>query len=276
MKASERPSASPATRRNRVLMTFAFAGAVTSLRRIGVVRRWTRTASRWARRGFYRPLGRDVSENRLIEADDVVLADRVRSSIGPLLKELDTPRVHVMAESDRVLLHGDIISDDARERLEAAVRRVPGVGTVASYLHVGLLPGDMRPSVGRVEQPSSMARCFHDALAHSGIVGRPADLALGETLRLVTDTIPERERAHVFAHLPVDVKSLVRCRPASPRSPVQQPGELFNIVRVRSGLRKSESEAAVRTIVHELRRLVPEECDDVAAVLPSGLKPLWA
>jgi BON domain len=160
MKASKRPSTSPATRRNRVLMTFAFAGVVTSLRRIAVVRRWTKTASRWARRGVYRPLGRDIRDDRLIETDDVVLADRVRSSIGPLLKELDNPRVHVMAEGDRVLLHGDIISEDARERLEAAVRRVPGVGTVASYLHVGLLPGDMRPSVGRVEQSPSRKRPY--------------------------------------------------------------------------------------------------------------------
>jgi uncharacterized protein (DUF2267 family) len=267
---------STSSRRNRVLLALAFAGITTSLARLAIIRRWVRRTKGLVQRAVNRPSGRHLREQRLADTDDVVLADRVRSSLGSLLRELDNPRVHVMAEGPRVLLHGDVVSEAARERIEESVRAVPGVGTVASYLRVGLLPSDMRPSQGHVDQPSAMSRCFHDALSHSGIVGRPADLALTETLRLVTDTIPPGERAHVFAHLPADVKSLVRCDRSTTSMPVQGPTELFDLVRVSSGLRPAESETAVRTIVHELHRLVPEECDDVAAVLPAGLRPLWA
>jgi hypothetical protein len=64
-----------------------------------------------------------LREQRNAEADYVVIADRVRSSIGSLLTELDAPRIHVMAEGSKV--------------------------------RVGLLPGDSRPSNGHVVPHSS-------------------------------------------------------------------------------------------------------------------------
>lgn len=76
--------------------------------------------------------GSILHELRNDATDDVVLADRVRSSVGPLLKELDTPRIHVMAEGNRVLLHGEVVDGAARAWIEEAVRNVEGVGTVAN------------------------------------------------------------------------------------------------------------------------------------------------
>lgn len=83
------------------------------------------------------------------DASDHVLADRVRSTIGPLEKELDIPHVHVMAESGTVLLHGDVPGPSERRAVEVAVGLVPGVEHVESHLHEGLLPSDTRPSQGR-------------------------------------------------------------------------------------------------------------------------------
>lgn len=80
---------------------------------------------------------------------DDVLADRIRSSLGPIEKRLDLPRIHVMVEKHVALLHGDVATADDADELVACVERVPGVAGVESYLHVGLIPGDTRPSEGR-------------------------------------------------------------------------------------------------------------------------------
>jgi hypothetical protein len=42
---------------------------------------------------------------------DGVLADRVRSTLGPLEHYLDIPRVHVRAEGHDVHLHGGVTSE---------------------------------------------------------------------------------------------------------------------------------------------------------------------
>lgn len=80
---------------------------------------------------------------------DDVLADRIRSSLGPIEKRLDLPRIHVMVEKHVALLHGDVATPADADELVAAVERVPGVAGVESRLHVGLIPGDTRPSEGR-------------------------------------------------------------------------------------------------------------------------------
>lgn len=86
---------------------------------------------------------------------DDVLADRIRSSLGPIEKRLDLPRIHVMVEKHVALLHGDVATDADADELIAAVERVPGVARVESHLHVGLLPGDTRPSEGKSAEPSA-------------------------------------------------------------------------------------------------------------------------
>src|SRR5688572_4813768 len=42
--------------------------------------------------------------------DDKTLADRIRSTIGPVQKRLGLPRVHVMVENGTALLHGEVRS----------------------------------------------------------------------------------------------------------------------------------------------------------------------
>ena len=87
---------------------------------------------------------------------DKVLGDRVRSMLGGLEHRLDVPRVHVQVEDHEVLLHGNVSSDEQVEAIVNAARDVPGVLGVTSHLHVGLLPGDSRPSEG-VEHPAPSA-----------------------------------------------------------------------------------------------------------------------
>ncbi len=77
-----------------------------------------------------------------------VLADRVRSVLGPLEHRLDVPRVHVMVESHTVVLHGEVDDASQAAAIEEAVRRIPGVTGVHSHLAVGLTAGDTRPSEG--------------------------------------------------------------------------------------------------------------------------------
>ena len=78
--------------------------------------------------------------------DDLVLADRIRSCLGPLEHALDQPRVHVSVYRHVATLHGDVATAYAAERLESEVRSVAGVLDVQSHLHVGLLAGDGCPS----------------------------------------------------------------------------------------------------------------------------------
>ena len=85
-----------------------------------------------------------------VDVDDPVLADRVRSELGRVEKRLDIPHVHVMVDDHVVMLHGDVPTEDDRRAVEQATSEVAGVEGVESYLHVGLLASDSRPSEGRV------------------------------------------------------------------------------------------------------------------------------
>jgi uncharacterized protein (DUF2267 family) len=270
--------------RTRRLGAAAFIGAFALTAMTATSRRTDRESARdWMRhlgdrvkRPIARRRGSILRELREEASDDVVLADRVRSSLGPLLKELDTPHIHVMAEGNRVLLHGEVVDGAARAQIEAAVRKIAGVGTVATYLKVGLFVGEDRPSRGHQDIPSRANRAFHDALSHVGLSGRPAELALIETLQLFTDATPEGERAHLFAHLPVDVRSLLKTNSCGcPSEPVADVADFVARVRSESGLKLSEARLAVNTVIRELLVLVPEECDDIAAVLPPGLREVW-
>lgn len=80
------------------------------------------------------------------DVDDLVLADRVRSTIGGLEHRLDMPRVHVMVEDGIVKLHGDVPGWTEQSTLLAAIGRIPGVMGVESHLHRGLIKSDTRPS----------------------------------------------------------------------------------------------------------------------------------
>ena len=68
------------------------------------------------------------------QVDDSVLADRIRSTIGPLEKQLHNPRVNVTVENGIAILHGDIESSEAATQIEEAVRAVAGVHGIRTHL----------------------------------------------------------------------------------------------------------------------------------------------
>jgi hypothetical protein len=68
------------------------------------------------------------------DVDDATLADRVRSSIGPLEKRLHVPRVHVTVEHGTVILHGDVPDPEAEAEIVKAVDSIAGVQGVQSHL----------------------------------------------------------------------------------------------------------------------------------------------
>jgi hypothetical protein len=66
--------------------------------------------------------------------DDSILADRIRSTIGPLEKQLHNSRINVTVENGTAILHGDIESREAATRIEDAVRGIAGVRDIRSHL----------------------------------------------------------------------------------------------------------------------------------------------
>lgn len=68
------------------------------------------------------------------KVDDSVLADRIRSTIGPLEKQLHNSRINVTVENGIAILHGDIESTEAAIQIEEAVRGVAGVRGISSHL----------------------------------------------------------------------------------------------------------------------------------------------
>lgn len=66
--------------------------------------------------------------------DDSVLADRIRSTIGPLEKQLHNSRINLTVEDGVAILHGEIESRDVAAQIEEAVRGVAGVRDVRSHL----------------------------------------------------------------------------------------------------------------------------------------------
>ncbi len=150
--------------------------------------------------------------------DDDVLADRVRSELGPLEKRLDVPRVHVQVHDHHASLHGDVPTWKVADRLVTAVLHVSGIHGVESYLHVGLTPGDTRPSEGRLHAAKSNALQTLVGAAIRG--GAPEDRAVASVravLSAFVDRVPTPERDHVLAHLPADVRPL-----ATPPQPGRQ------------------------------------------------------
>lgn len=66
--------------------------------------------------------------------DDSVLADRIRSTIGPLEKQLHSSRINVTVENGIAILHGELDSSEAAAQIEDAVRGVAGVRDIRSHL----------------------------------------------------------------------------------------------------------------------------------------------
>jgi uncharacterized protein (DUF2267 family) len=210
---------------------------------------------------------------------DDVLADRIRSGLGPLEHRLDVPRVHVMVEQHVALLHGEVPSVTDRAAIERAVLDTPGVRGLESYLHVGLTPGSTRPSAGRAEaakMPSAALRELLDAATEAGAPGDRSLAAVRAVLGAFAGRIPEGEREQLLAHLPADVRELaaIPSIAGDALARMRTVEELVQTVTAPS-LTPDQGRAVVEAVVTHVRRLVPEEAADVEAVLPAELRRLW-
>jgi uncharacterized protein (DUF2267 family) len=207
-------------------------------------------------------------------ADDV-LADRIRSSIGPLQKRLDVPRVNVMVDDHFAILHGDVPDASDADAIERAVLGVSGVHGIESHLHVGLVSGDTRPSSGHVELPSDALHALLEAARGAGAEHPRA--AVHAVMCGFADRVPDGERAHLYSHFPSDVRALA----GPPRHRGERPPRLRTLpqlvaaVTAEGGIEPDRAEAITKAVVAQLRALVPEEVRDIGAVLPAGLRELW-
>jgi hypothetical protein len=213
------------------------------------------------------------------DVDASILADRIRSQLGPLERRLDIPHVHVTVEGHVALLHGDVATAHEAGAVERAVRRVPGVSRVESFLHIGLLGSDTRPSVGRSVPlpPSTAKRRLLAAARRGGADDTHAADAVHATLEVLFGRLPRGEREHLLSHLPADVRKLA----FPPTYRADAVSDLRTVTAFVAAVIAEESEpsgpvtAIVTEILAEVRRLVPEEAADISAVLPPELRALW-
>jgi uncharacterized protein (DUF2267 family) len=230
---------------------------------------WRGVAYRWA--------GRHPSD----DLDDLTLGDRVRSTIGPLEKALDLPHVHVMVEKGVVLVHGEVGTDDDRQAIERAVSSIAGVQGVESYLHLGLLPGDTRPSAGRhaAKPPSSVRVALLDAARRAGVDEPHAAEAVRATLSVFAQRLPTREREHMLGHLPDDVRDLAAParRLGHSIAHLHSMNELvLAVVGQDVYLSTGHADEIVTAIIGELSAHLPDDAARIGAVLPRELRALWA
>lgn len=97
----------------------------------------TKNARPYLRRSTHQAKGlayRAMRRHPSTTVDDSVLADRIRSTIGPLEKQLHNSRINVTVENGIAILHGDIDSREAATQIEEAVRGVAGVRDIRSHL----------------------------------------------------------------------------------------------------------------------------------------------
>jgi len=221
----------------------------------------------------YRLQGRRPDPN----VSDDILADRIRSTIGPLEKSLDVPRIHVMVEDHVAIIHGDVPDTSDARSIEHAIMGVSGVRGVESHLHAALIEGDTRPSEAAYSRhPASDAlQKLLDAARRSGAQHPYA--AVHAVLCGFADRVPESERAQMLAHLPSDVRALAgpphRHGERSPR--VKTLDQLVATEMAEGGIEAARANEITRAVVTTLHDLVPDEADDVAAVLPTALRELW-
>ena len=212
------------------------------------------------------------------DADDDVVEQRVRSSLGSMRKQLDLPRVNVTVTDHVVSLHGVVGAEDERRQIEAAVEAIEGVRAVYSYLHVGLGPGDTRPSEGRAHPPESEAHHELFGVVRALDVGDEEQVGrcVAGVLSVFVEHLPDDERRHLVAHLPTDVRPLLTPpRRLGGSVSLRTVDEFVDEVANAIGRSRGTAEQATRAVLATLRELVPEEAGHVASVLPSGLAELW-
>lgn len=212
------------------------------------------------------------------DVSDDVLADRVRSRIGPLRRRLDIPRVHVMVENHVASIHGDVTVALDADVLEAAAAAVPGITAVESHLHVGLLPSDTRPAEGRAHASSHARRLLLAAAVEAGGVDEAKGMTLVKAvLRTLTQRLPADERAQFLSHLPEDVRCLARPRFGALEavSRIRTRTDFTLVVAGAARVPYRRAGHVCEALLGVIRELVPDEAADVSAVLPKELRELW-
>lgn len=210
---------------------------------------------------------------------DLVLADRVRSSIGRVEKELDLPHIHVMVNDHVAMLHGEVATRHDAERLVKEIEHVTGVKGVKSFLHVGLLPSDTKPSTGHAQPPppSAAFKQLTDTAVRVGAPTAPTTV-LRAVLSTFCEQIPIDEREHVLGHLPGDVRRLAErpLRQGVVIERIRHANDLFDAVASADhAIGASAAQAVTLAVLADLARLVPEERRDIEATLPEELRRLW-
>lgn len=213
----------------------------------------------------YAAAGRHPDEH----VSDDVLADRVRTELGSVLHRLDLPKVHVTVERHVVTLHGDAGSLADVRRISRAVAAVPGVVGVRSALHVGLLPGNYRPSWGKRAAAASPAlRRLLGAADRGGVEPAGRADAVRAVLTAVANRLEREEWFDLRAHLPRDVRQLAGRRSSAAR----KESDLVAAVADVAGLPGPVAAQTVRATVQELTELVPPSATVLRALLPVDLQ----
>jgi uncharacterized protein (DUF2267 family) len=225
----------------------------------------------------YRLAGREPDP---AAADDVI-ADRIRSTLGPLEKRLDLPHILVMVDDHVARLDGEVASRADAAAIEQAVLATSGVREVDSHLHVGLASGTTRPSTGREQAAHAPSLAMHrllEAARDGGASEHDARACVQAVLATLAERIPEGERRQLLGHLPADVVALVG-EPAVHAGAAPHPrttADLVAAVAASDGVDPQHAGAITEALVGRLRELVPEEAADVAAVLPEELRRFWS
>ena len=208
---------------------------------------------------------------------DAVVADRVRTRLGRLAHTLDVPRVHVTVCRHVVTLHGEVRSASDADAIEKAARGVPGVFAVHSQLHVGLERGDTPPSYGRLAtRPSALLSDMLEEAGRLGLQDRPAVQAVHGVLTTLGELLPDGERRHLAAHLPLDVRAMLEpARCGRRRRRMHDADDFLDAVVESSGIDRQTVAPLAEGLLGMLRDRVPEEAHDVAAVLPERLRAWW-
>lgn len=203
---------------------------------------------------------------------DTVLADRIRSELGLLERQLDIPHVHVMVERDVAVLHGDVPTDAAAHVIESRVREVSGVRHVVSHLHVGLLASDTRPSSGRSDHSPAAQRIVAAALRGGG--GEvTAELAAKAVLTVFGASLPAHTRTRIASHLPLDVGAWLL--PSGAMRRVDTVEDLYEAVSERDVFPAAHTPWVVAAVLRELRAIIADDVTEVAFELPAPLRHLW-
>ena len=210
--------------------------------------------------------------------DDLSVADMVRSELGPLVKRLDQPHVHVMASNGVVTLHGDVGDLRTARAVEHAVARMRHVRDVQSHLHIGLLPSDTRPSSGHLTRRSALRKDLETAARKCGFwIPTESSYALHGLLGPFLARLPAAERRRLLSHLPADVRAL--CQPPhwldTDVTTVRRAHDFATIVAVAAGTSRDRADTLARRVLPVLRQLLADDSVAVAHALPQQLRRMW-